>query len=998
MSQKQRKRSIVGGGDHGGMAKLHIALQTTLVNRAINQKVLEVSVGEEESRWSGLWVKLDALATWKFKLVLFRLSHLFLSLVVWQHFFYNKWKRQEGAVPEGAPNFWWKRLVPPIEFGLMHAILLQISLVPLTVSRSLLAALSTNSILSEAIPFNYMMDFHIQIGYTFCIVMIASSILFFVFFGHICSEFNKEKDPLDLCANFSKEIFGTGLAILAITLVVFFTSCCRGRIKYEYFYFPHLLVFAMYLLALVHTLDDEFRKGTKVGKARSQTVKWFVTSLTIYLSDRFYRYFNRKNKTPVVAAFNSEDGGTIHLEVKRPFGYNFSPGQYACIQIPAIDYVWHPFSIGSRPGSSELLFLIEVKKPTAWTGRLAALVDLRQLKTINLAGPFGYPVAHLRAHGNVVAIGTGTGIVPMLSMCAERAYSLGQLGKAALASAKTWQEKTHANSKEGQESSNAMLLKFLAHPLTRSGIRQAAVLHMESQGEGDDLDVGSAFVSSINLAKYRWRLKMLREKGSDSAYYKSLETKGTKLQAKVLWQALTMVFVLVDLVVNIGLVVSWANHDQALTGPPTPAMNTVARNAMLFSTVVFCLHVAYRFAIKSAGTFVIFDLLGAIGMVTALAFWWDGSISERTSTYAGGYILDQQDINTTAGETYAGLMTNSTAFHFVELDGGGQLLRSALAAWRIMSFLLTRNARKKSGNEKNTGGPLGVHKFQMIWCVRHTDLVMGYLAYLEQVFTDLDLRLYGHEVEIKDGKFEKATTVEETADTNLRFQSLQPSFDFLSVRIYCTDPDEKKCAELRAVLNRKGMSSLVKFERCKMAEHLKAHMHRQIMSGIRANTAVVPTQVTFCGSPIVSKAAKLGVQMANHLATQIGVDGYHFSYREEFYGYTGTGSKSKRKKAVSGNQVQPSKQTPLENVDDGSGPAPHHQHWWGASGNVVYPGETPPEDGGGAPDGDAELPTSIAPGNGSNPADGEKVGDSGADDADKTLAMMTAFASAEIDI
>jgi uncharacterized protein YhbP (UPF0306 family) len=37
------------------------------------------------------------------------------------HFALIKFQQQENAVPEGAPRYWAKRLVPPIEFGSMHA-------------------------------------------------------------------------------------------------------------------------------------------------------------------------------------------------------------------------------------------------------------------------------------------------------------------------------------------------------------------------------------------------------------------------------------------------------------------------------------------------------------------------------------------------------------------------------------------------------------------------------------------------------------------------------------------------------------------------------------------------------------------------------------------------------------------------------------------------------------------------------------------------------------
>ena len=62
--------------------------------------------------------------------------------------------------------------------------------------------------------------------------------------------------------------------ILVCTLVVLGTAYFRGRIAYELFYIPHLMTLVIYVLATVHTLDDQFRKNSVVGKNRSQSFKW----------------------------------------------------------------------------------------------------------------------------------------------------------------------------------------------------------------------------------------------------------------------------------------------------------------------------------------------------------------------------------------------------------------------------------------------------------------------------------------------------------------------------------------------------------------------------------------------------------------------------------------------------------------------------------------------------------------------------------------------------
>ena len=105
----------------------------------------------------GLYLRLHG------KTLVFRAIHLLVTLVIWQHFFYMKFRQKEAGVPAGAPNYWLKRLIPPLEFGLMHAILFQMCIIPITMSKNLLAYLST---FLTTVPFEHITQFHIHIGYT----------------------------------------------------------------------------------------------------------------------------------------------------------------------------------------------------------------------------------------------------------------------------------------------------------------------------------------------------------------------------------------------------------------------------------------------------------------------------------------------------------------------------------------------------------------------------------------------------------------------------------------------------------------------------------------------------------------------------------------------------------------------------------------------------------------------------------------------------------------
>lgn len=226
-------------------------------------------------------------------------------------------------MPTGAPNYWLKRLVPPVEFGLMHAILFQLALIPLTMSRRLLALLSTDA-LGTAFPFHHIMQFHVQVGYAFCVFIIGATALFFAFFGKICHDHNRGLDPADLCEKFRTEIFATGLVTFAATSVVLITSYLRGRTTYELFYVAHFAVFLMFFFAAIHTVDIKVRTGKL---ERSQTLTWFGTSMALYLTDRLWSYATTK-RCRVVEVHTTRDGKALVLRLARPPDFKFYGGQY----------------------------------------------------------------------------------------------------------------------------------------------------------------------------------------------------------------------------------------------------------------------------------------------------------------------------------------------------------------------------------------------------------------------------------------------------------------------------------------------------------------------------------------------------------------------------------------------------------------------------------------------------------------------------------------------
>jgi predicted ferric reductase len=370
------------------------------------------------------------------KSLIFAGIHLVTTLIIYQHFFYSKFRVQEAAIKEGANRYWEKRLIPPLEFGAMHAILFQMALLPLTMCRVSLARLAQTE-LERFVPFNRITAFHIHLGYTMITFVLVGTVVFFIFFGIMCDEQKRGIEPLNKkgeeqwCDKMTSEIMLTGIGILVALVLVLVTSYLRDRIPYELFYNVHHIVFLMFAVTVAHTLDVDQRSG---AKARSQTFKWFSASLAYYILDRAYAHVSMSFKcivdwsgTHALSQSNDHSERVVVLKFTRPGALRFVPGQYVYLRIPAIDGTWHPYSVGSGPMDKSLLFFIEVYQQGSWSDRLWKLIHETSADKaisampleeifVDVQGPFGAAVANVARFTDCVAIGAGTGVVPMLSL------------------------------------------------------------------------------------------------------------------------------------------------------------------------------------------------------------------------------------------------------------------------------------------------------------------------------------------------------------------------------------------------------------------------------------------------------------------------------------------------------------------------------------------------------------------------------------------------------
>jgi hypothetical protein len=134
------------------------------------------------------------------------------------HYGLIKWAALDGEVPEGVPNYWLKRIGPTLVFGSKHAILLQMALIPLTMCRFSIAAL-TESVLDRFLPLNRMIKIHIHLGYSTVGLVVFATLLFLVHDGTLCAGGEEY-----YCNRLMSEIMITGYGITGLILFVATTS------------------------------------------------------------------------------------------------------------------------------------------------------------------------------------------------------------------------------------------------------------------------------------------------------------------------------------------------------------------------------------------------------------------------------------------------------------------------------------------------------------------------------------------------------------------------------------------------------------------------------------------------------------------------------------------------------------------------------------------------------------------------------------------------------
>jgi hypothetical protein len=94
---------------------------------------------------------------------------------------------QKQTVNDDEAFYWVRLLSSSFIYGAKHVTLFEMALIPLTMSRWSIAALSHNRVVSLFLPLNQMTRIHIHLGYAVIFMVTLATLGFIFLFSFLCT-------------------------------------------------------------------------------------------------------------------------------------------------------------------------------------------------------------------------------------------------------------------------------------------------------------------------------------------------------------------------------------------------------------------------------------------------------------------------------------------------------------------------------------------------------------------------------------------------------------------------------------------------------------------------------------------------------------------------------------------------------------------------------------------------------------------------------------------
>lgn len=215
----------------------------------------------------------------------------------------------------------------------------------------------------------------------------------------------------DFLAN-TKYVLLAFIGLLLFLYVIFISIFARKKVRYETWYFTHLLTYAAVGLALAHQMGT----GDLIGGVPLHY--WYILNFSVFGLVLLYRFMRPLSRFAFHRFFiqsisqESPDAYSIYVSGHHMEYFKFESGQYANISILAKG-MWqaHPFSFSSAYNGEHVRFTI--KKSGDFTAKIPSI---KPGTHVIIDGPLGLFVEKRAVRKKFLFIAGGIGITPLHAM------------------------------------------------------------------------------------------------------------------------------------------------------------------------------------------------------------------------------------------------------------------------------------------------------------------------------------------------------------------------------------------------------------------------------------------------------------------------------------------------------------------------------------------------------------------------------------------------------
>ena len=257
---------------------------------------------------------------------------------------------------------------------------------------------------------------HRWVGYGIAIFLLSHPLLLTL--GH--SQLS-ETSFITQFSNFLKnweDVFKAFLAVfLFVGVIISSIVIVKKRLRYETWYFTHLLMYVAIALAFGHqTNTGDMANGSALYYWL--TINFLVFGLILlhrWLAP-FYKFFKHRFYIDKVVA-ETTDVFSIYLKGKNLQNYKFLPGQFANLTfLQSAMWFTHPFSFSTAPNGQFLRF--SIKTSGDFTNRIN---NLKPNTKVILDGPLGVFTVKQAKKTKFLLLAGGIGITPIRALAEQLA-------------------------------------------------------------------------------------------------------------------------------------------------------------------------------------------------------------------------------------------------------------------------------------------------------------------------------------------------------------------------------------------------------------------------------------------------------------------------------------------------------------------------------------------------------------------------------------------------